>query len=57
MACGHLWEPLKLAFPRKSKLPLVKWQLSCQHHVNNFMPVKALVITLRHVYRVTIIHA
>ena len=57
MACGHLWEPLKLAFPRKSKLPLVKWQLSCQHHVNNFMPVKALVITLRHVYRITIIHA
>ena len=26
---------LKLAFPRKSKLPLAEWQLSCHHHVND----------------------
>ena len=31
----HLWEQLKLAFPRKSKLPLAERRLSCHHHVND----------------------
>ena len=35
MVCRHLWERLKLAFPRKSKLPLAEWRLSCHHHVND----------------------
>ena len=33
--CRHLWELLKLAFPRKSKLPLAERRLSCHHHVND----------------------
>ena len=33
--CRHLWEQLKLAFPRKSKLPLAERRLSCHHHVND----------------------
>ena len=35
MVCRHLWEQLKLAFPRKSKLPLAERRLSCHHHAND----------------------
>ena len=33
--CRHLWKQLKLAFPRKSKLPLAERRLSCQHYVKD----------------------
>ena len=33
--CRHLWKQLRLAFPRKSKLPLAERRLSCQHYFND----------------------
>ena len=33
--CRHLWKQLRLAFPRKSKLPLAERRLSCHHYVND----------------------
>ena len=35
--CRHLWKQLKLAFPRKSKLPLAERRLSCHHYVNGLL--------------------